>query len=551
MKGHSNAALAARAQAWALELVARPSVTGTAEEAAFASWLAERLAALPAFSAEGGGVWTIPVPGCPLGRASVAALARGRGARTIVLTGHFDTVRTDDYGDLAPLATRPSPLREALVDRLQSPGKAAEALALADLESGRFLPGRGLLDMKAGLAAGLAAIEAFAAAPPGDGSLLFLAVPDEETSSAGARSVARALPELAQRLGLSLEAAVNLDALVDAGDGSAGRRVALGSVGKLLPSAFVVGRSTHAADALHGLNAAALAAALTARIEWAPELTERTVDEVAAPPTLLGLSDGRLTYDVTTPERAWAYWNVMIHRRRPAELLETFARVCQQAAQSFVGDLGRRAGVGMPDVPVITFAALRHQVLAAGGAPAEKGLAAVAADAATRGLDLPGQCRLITEHLWIASRRTGPAVVVGFASMPYLPVELRGGSGRRLARAVELAVDRVGSRHGQAIGVCRYFPGISDMSFLGQVDAAAMPDIAANTPAWGHGIAWPDGPPTPGLPIVNAGPWGRDYHTPLERLHTGYAFEVLPELLLEIVRGLWAPDGGAFTDIPA
>ena len=38
-------------------------------------------------------------------------------------------------------------------------------LALADFESGDFLPGRGLLDMKAGLAAGIAAMEAYA----GDG----------------------------------------------------------------------------------------------------------------------------------------------------------------------------------------------------------------------------------------------------------------------------------------------------------------------------------------------------------------------------------------------
>ena len=46
----------------------------------------------------------LPVPGDPLGRAAVVALRRGRGARTVVLTGHFDTVRIDDYGELAPLA---------------------------------------------------------------------------------------------------------------------------------------------------------------------------------------------------------------------------------------------------------------------------------------------------------------------------------------------------------------------------------------------------------------------------------------------------------------
>jgi arginine utilization protein RocB len=57
-----------------------------------------------------------------------------------------------------------------------------------------------------------------------------------------------------------------------------------------------------------------------------------------------------------------------------------------------------------------------------------------------------------------------------------------------------------------------------------------------NTPAWGFGIDWPAGAGPAGIPIVNAGPWGRDYHTRLERLHAGYAFEVLPELLLAMVR---------------
>lgn len=63
-----------------------------------------------------------------------------------------------------------------------------------------------------------------------------------------------------------------------------------------------------------------------------------------------------------------------------------------------------------------------------------------------------------------------------------------------------------------------------------------MPVIAMNTPPWGAGIVWPDGPALGGVPIVNAGPWGRDYHTRLERLSVPYAFDVLPDLVGEIAR---------------
>jgi arginine utilization protein RocB len=84
----------------------------------------------------------------------------------------------------------------------------------------------------------------------------------------------------------------------------------------------------------------------------------------------------------------------------------------------------------------------------------------------------------------------------------------------------------------------RYFPGISDMSFLGQADAATVPLVAANTPAWGAGLLWPEGGAIAGIPTVNAGPWGRDYHTRLERLHAPYAFDVLPDLVEAIARGV-------------
>ncbi|MFL5331789.1 MAG: M20/M25/M40 family metallo-hydrolase [Geminicoccaceae bacterium] len=507
---------------WALELTAQASVNGTQDEAAFAGWLAGRLADTLGFTR----VWTIPVRDDPLGRAAVAALAPGEGARTVLLTGHFDTVHVEDYGDLAPLAFRPYELRAALIERLATQAaEPAAALALADLRSGEFLPGRGLLDMKAGLAAGLAAIRAWAVDEHRQGKLLFLAVPDEEGNSAGARAVVEALPAELQRMGLGLEAAINLDAMLDQGDGAEGRRAALGTVGKLLPTALVVGRPAHAAGTLGGVNAGALAGALASAVEWAPELVDRAGDDVAAPPTLLGLADHRPGYDVTTPERVWAYWNVMTLSRSPAAVLEAMANLTRGALVEALARLRARGGTALPEeVPVLTFADLAAEV---------RGWQA---PDLPQGLDLPERCRRLTEALWRQSGRPGPAVVLGFGSMPYLPASLAGAGGDRLEGAVRRATAKTAARHGTTIGCRGHFPGISDMSFLGQVDASGVAAIAANTPAWDHGIDWPAGAPSLGVPAINIGPWGRDYHTPLERLHTPYAFGVLPDLLLAAAR---------------
>jgi arginine utilization protein RocB len=520
--------------------VAIPSVTGTADEARFGFRLRELIAASPAFTGSPDDVWTIQV-GDRLERVCVAALVRGSGSRTVVLTGHFDTVRVDDYGPLAPLAFEPDRLRGALIEQLA--GEAANPaarLALADLRGGGFLPGRGLLDMKSGLAAGLAALEAFASDAPRMGNLLFLAVPDEEANSAGARRAAEVLPEIGRAHALEIEAAINLDACIDDGDGEDGRCVALGTVGKLLPSALVVGRPVHASNARAGLNAGALAAELILAVEWAERLTDRTGEELGAPPTLLGVKDSRTAYDVTTPDRVWAYWNVMTHRRSPEEVLATLKTLGSEAASHLQERLQRRVAevseTTSLEVEVMTAAELREAAVAR-DPDALTSFARRAKEIAERGLDLPEQCRILTEHLWAASGRAGPAIVLGFASLPYLPTLLQAAAGERLKRAVSAAVSETAERSGVPIRITQVFPGISDMSFLGQADTASVPFLAANTPNWDTGVGWPRNGAA-GVPIVNAGPWGRDYHTPLERAHADYAFGVLPKLVLSIARNV-------------
>lgn len=293
----SSARVAASARAWPIAMTQRSSVTGSTGEASFGPWLAERLSTrlkAPAIA-----VWTFNVP--PDGqRHCVAMLVRGRGRETGLLTGHYDIVAVSDYGDLAGIATEPEALAAALMLRLDRTARTpAELRAKADLAFGAFLLGRGLLDMKAGLATGIAVAERFAT-DGGQGNILFLAVPDEERSLEGARRAAPELHAIARTHKLDMIGAVNLDAIADDGDGSAVRSVALGSIEKLLTTAFVVGVPTHAGLTQAGLNAAVLAAAIVSRAEWAVELTDHSCDP-ATPPSLLMLSDGRTGYDVTTP----------------------------------------------------------------------------------------------------------------------------------------------------------------------------------------------------------------------------------------------------------
>ena len=157
-----------------------PSVTGSPDEASFSAKLHAHLAETAYFKHRPDQLFTIDSHGEPLTR-NVVGLVRGSGRRTVVLAGHFDTVSVANYGTLAPLACEPEPLTEALLDELRSrPLNGAEAKALKDFESGDFIAGRGLLDMKSGLAAGIAALERFAGLEIKEGNILFVATPDED-----------------------------------------------------------------------------------------------------------------------------------------------------------------------------------------------------------------------------------------------------------------------------------------------------------------------------------------------------------------------------------
>jgi len=486
--------IAARAREIALTLTSWPSVTGSADEAAFAPKLAQYLRHFDA-------AWTVPIPGDP--RSNVLALKRGRSRRTIVLTGHFDVVPVDDYGSLAPLAFSAERLLPEIVARLRRSGESP--LALADFESGEFLPGRGLLDMKAGLAAGIAAMEAYA----GDASLLFLAVADEEERSAGARAAASTLAEVARAHDLDIALVINLDAISDQGEGEVGRTVALGSVGKQLVTAFVVGKEAHACYPQDGANAAYLAAELLTEFELAPELAETSGSEIAAPPTALHAKDLKSGYNVTTPAQSWLYWNTLQHRRPAAEVFDISLMLARRAMARAARRIAR-------DVPVMSYAELAARV-------PHRDVEAISREiAAVEGLDLPERAKRVTAAVWAASGLAGPAVVMGFGSIPYPAVSL---SDVVLEEAILAAAAA------QGLTGLRYFPGISDMSFLGEA-SGDLGAAAANTPVWGTSFTMPA---SAGFPCINIGPWGRDYHHWLERLHAPYAFETLPRVLLGVI----------------
>ncbi len=161
-------------------------------------------------------------------------------------------------------------------------------------------------------------------------------------------------------------------------------------------------------------------------------------------------------------------------------------------------------------------------------------------------IPLPERCRILTERLWQRQRARGSGRRDRVRIDP-LPAD----APLRFAERPETRDGRVGggrSRRCAARDDHRLRSGVR--RHLGhELPRGGRRGLAGSRwrttcRAGPNGCDGRSEAASPGLPIVNAGPWGRDYHTRLERIHAAYGFDVLPDLVEAIVQGLLDPPAG-------
>jgi arginine utilization protein RocB len=521
-----------RSKALAIELTNFKSVTNTSGEKEFSPHFKNILSSWDYFKQHPEHLWTERTLDDSFERYSLFALIKGKSDKTIILTGHYDTVSTENYGTLEPLACNPNELLSQLMNDLRK--TQSNSQALQEFESGEFLPGRGMLDMKSGLAVGLALLEEWSnlsettgSEPPGN--LLFIAVPDEEVASHGMKSVVQQLPEICKKFDLQLELAINLDVSSEAA-------VFLGSVGKLLPFTLFVGRPTHVGAPFDGVNPALLASEFVARVESNPEFGDADGREhYPAPPTVLYQRDNRTHYDVTTPATTFCAVNILTHHRSPQDVLAMFEQLAKESLESTLQKLRTRAEdfsrrTSTPISPswsgkVLTFGELLEQARTSNAAKTKKILLETSPT-----LEPVNRCNDITQELVKLVGLEGPAVIVGFAPPYYSRAEFDVEKNKALLEVLGREVKSTP----YDIFVRPFFDGISDMSFFNPADGLEPQQFVTSHMPLSQKVF----ETALACPIINIGPWGKDYHQRLERVHMPYAFEVLPELLWRVLQSI-------------
>jgi arginine utilization protein RocB len=500
-----------------------------------------------------------PLEHDPYQRSNAYALLQGASKRTIILLGHIDTVDTADYGELEPWALDPPELAKR---HSQLSGFVPDLATDRNQYPGDWMFGRGVVDMKSGVATNIAVLRRLAEEgreTPLPVSILLLATPDEENESAGVLQAVRFLLRLKERHGLEYIGAINTDYTTSLYSEDPHRYIYTGTVGKLLPSFFIVGRESHAGAPYDGLDANLIAAELIRDLSMGEELCDTVRGQITPPPVTLHAGDLKQHYDVQIPFTAHFYLNVLTFTTRPDELLQrltyqaeaSLARVLQRVDESerrwlVAGNARERALRLLPRAGVVmTYESLRLQAESLRGQAAVREALAEEWGRLPEGADKRLRSLAQVQRLWSISGLSGPAVII-YYSPPFYPHV------KASPCALHAAVARVAERHPEIPLIEReYFPFLSDMSYLRLDPEIETTSLIRNMPVWQS----PDGPTSPGaytlpleairrldLPVVNLGPYGQGAHQRGERVLMSYSFDILPQLVYETVKELASDD---------
>lgn len=485
-------------------------------------------------------------------RYNVVSFVKGtksKSNKTVILMGHMDTVGVDDFNQLKDLACQPEELMKALKHE-QLPSVVEE-----HLNSGDYLFGRGVLDMKSGVASHLYLLKYYSEHPGElEGNLVVVIECDEEDGSHGILSALPLLKSLRQEYQFEYVGAINSDFVAPRFEGDVNRYIYKGTVGKLLPSFFISGAETHVGACFEGLDPNFIAAELTRQINYNPELCNEAYGETTLPPVSLKQMDLKPSYTVQTALSAYVYFNFFIHSWSPKEVLDKLKVQAEIAFDNALDSFKQRyqlfsqiSNQPYVEVPwasrVMSFEEMEECLIAEWG---DRFVTEMNEFKDKLLLDESLDTRMfsvkVVEEAWKWMTDKSPAIIVFYSSLYSPRIEVTGKNAleTNLITALEEAVSKVQPKYAYPIVTRNFFPYISDMSFVAlSDDDEGIKAVSNNNPGWGtkHYVNYQDIRDI-NVPVINIGSYGLDAHRQYERVELTYSFDVVPNLTNEVIKNL-------------
>lgn len=540
--------IAKRVEEIAVELANVRSVVGTDGEIDVIEKANSILRSNPYFKKHPENIKFIPVKNDVKGRKSIMAYMEGKSNKTVVLLGHLDTVGISDYGDLMDLCTDPYKLTEKFKTL-----KNLDKKVIDDANSDEYLFGRGMLDMKTGNAAIIALMEKWGEnMEEFDGSIVYIGVIDEEGSSNGMLSCVPELLKFRDEKKLEYKCLLDTDYITSEYEGDDNKYIYVGTVGKIMPSFYVVGKETHVGESFKGLDPNEIASAIVTKINLNPEFSDTYDGETTLPPISLKLKDLKTEYSVQTARTTNIYFNYATHSSTPDEIMEKMLKVSEECMTDVIENLNKKyenfctiSNRQFTKLPwkerVMSFNDLVNEVEKENPEfKKELKKETERINVEFKDLDERDKSLKIVEFVHNNWSIKDPVIVVYFAPpyYPHIKMEEEIPSGKLIIDAVKGAIASSGNDY--KLTFKKFFPYISDLSYgAAPTDKKVLELYEGNTPGYGtiyelplKEIASLD------LQVLNIGAYGMDAHKFTERVHKDYSFRVLPDLVEKTVEGI-------------
>jgi arginine utilization protein RocB len=463
----------------------------------------------------------------------VTALYKGATAtKTVVLISHFDTVGIDDFTTYKDAACNPDKLAQLFTENR---GNLSDA-AVEDLQSGDYLFGRGIMDMKAGLMLHLSLLEK-ASTEQWDVNLLLVTVPDEEVNSSGMRKAVEVIEQYQQDFNLDIALHLNSEPTFQQESGDPSHSIYSGSIGKIMPGVLCYGIETHVGNPLSGLSSNYMNSYITQAIEYNRQFKEQYEGEFTPVPVAIVNKDIKEAYDVQTPFRTFALYNMFLFNKTPQALYRQFLDVVIKAVERCESDwlniLEQENLQFDSKINVLTYEQLKQYAVEQYG---QDYIDNLIDEVLNNTPELHLQSVKIADELMKICRDITPAVVTFFAP-PYYPAV--NSSQEPIVNDIINTVTEINDKQfKRATHRINYFNGISDSSYLNlNASVEKMEVYADNTPSFNHTYRIPfDTIKNISAPIILCGPRGNDAHKVSERLNKTSAFTELPIVLEAIIK---------------
>lgn len=515
------------------ELISWNSLSGSQGEIDFPHKLKDKLLTLDYFSSQED---KIRLFDAGKGRNALTALYKHDNTRdTVVLISHFDTVGVEEYGQLAHLAFDPKTLTQTLKEKTDLLTEEARA----DLQTDHFVFGRGIMDMKAGLALHMHILEQ-AIKEEWPINICLVTVPDEEVSSQGMLSAVPGLVQLKEAYDLNIRLFLNGEPSFTQQPLDNNHYIYSGSIGKIMPAALFYGIPTHAGEPLNGITAHFLSSYLNKEMEFTNRFQESFDGETTPLPICLQSNDLKDNYDVQTSHHSYSLYNVFTMEQTARDVMGTFKEIAEDAMHKCRTDYIKIVEAN----GIEPFTCIRvmeyHEVLEyfIDKYSQEEAEAVINSVIEKDQGDFRKMTLLIADRLMEYCQELAPATILMFAP-PYMPAVNSSYDGL-VQKLIEVTQETFKQNFDYDVTNKHYFNGISDLSYVNyQADDDGWEVFMQNAPLWGETYQIPfKDMQILNAPVMNIGPFGKDAHKMSERLDKKNAFEMMPVVLKQVIQSV-------------